>query len=88
LAGLAYYNWFAAAPNHVSLWLHAILVLVGMYATGLIIGGCVNLVLGLITKLITGNMFGNLNLYVLSYFISPVIAFLAAEPALRIASSI
>lgn len=75
LAGLAYFNWFASESVHVSWIGHFILVVVGMLAASVVIGGGVALVFGLLTKALTGRMNGSPDLYASGVFISPVIAF-------------
>lgn len=87
-AGLAYFNWFASAPLHVSWVGHAILIVVGMFAASIVIGGGVALVFGLLTKALTGRMEGSPDLYAWGAFISPVIAFFAAQPAVRFVASV
>lgn len=84
LAGLAYYNWFASASVHVSGLGHVILVVVGIFATSIVIGGGVALISGLLTKSLTGSVGGSSDFYAWGAFISPVIAFFAAEPAIRL----
>lgn len=83
-AGLAYFNWFSSTAVHVSLVGHAILVVVGMFAASIIIGMGLALIVGLITKAVTGNSLGSPHGYAWGAFISPVIAFFAAEPAIRL----
>jgi|GEM_PF-3684051 len=86
--GLAYFNWFASTPVHVSWIGHGILIVVGMFAASIVIGGGVTLVLGLLTKALTGRMEGSPDLYAWGAFISPVIAFIAAGPAIRLVGSV
>lgn len=87
-AGLVYFNWFSSAPVHVSWIGHVILVVVGMFAASILIGGGVALVFGLLTKALTGRMEGSPDLYAWGAFISPAIAFFAAEPAIRLVASV
>lgn len=83
-AGLAYYNWFAKSPVHVSFIGHVVLVVVGLFAASIVIGMGVALLFGLITKLVTGRADGSPHGYAWGAFVSPVIAFFAAEPAIRL----
>jgi large-conductance mechanosensitive channel len=83
-AGLAYFNWFSSTAVHVSWVGHAILVIVGMFAASIIIGMGVALIMGLITKIATGRTDGSPHVYAWGAFISPVIAFFAAEPTIRL----
>jgi len=86
-AGLAYFNWFASAPQHVSWIGHAILIVIGMFVASILIGGGVALVLGYLTKALTGRAEGSPDLYAWGVFISPVIAFFAAELAIGLTAS-
>lgn len=83
-AGLAYFNWFSSTAVHVSLIGHAILVVVGMFAASIIIGMGIALILGLITKAATGSTLGSPHGYAWGAFISPIMAFFATEPAIRL----
>lgn len=87
-AGLAYYNWFASHPVHVSFIGHVILVVGGMFAASIIIGMGVALIMGLITKLATGSIGGSIHGYSWGVFIAPVLAFFAADLAIRIVSGL
>lgn len=53
--GLAYYNWFSSSAEPVSLWGHVALIVIGMFAASIIIGGGVAIVIGLITRIATGS---------------------------------
>ena len=77
--GLAYFNWFSSTAVHVSLVGHAILVIVGMFAASILIGMGIALIMGLITKAATGSTLGSPHGYAWGAFISPVIAFFAAD---------
>lgn len=79
LVGLAYFNWFSSAAAHVSLVGHAILVIVGMFAASIIIGMGIALIMGLVTKAATGSTVGSPHGYAWGAFVSPVIAFFAAD---------
>jgi len=57
--GLAYYNWFASAPAHVQWWAHLLLVIIGMAAVSIIIGGTIALIMALITRILTGHSEGS-----------------------------
>lgn len=76
--GLVYYNWLASAPLHVPLWIHAILIVGGLFAAPILVGGGVALLMAGLTKLLTGRIEGSPDGYAWGAFISPVFAFLAA----------
>lgn len=80
--GLAYYNWFASSPPHVTWWYHLGLVTVGMFVASICIGGGMALLMALITKLVTGNAEGSIHGFAWAAFISPVLAFLFAGQVL------
>jgi hypothetical protein len=82
--GLAYYNWFAHRTVHVPIWGHALLVVVGMFAASIIIGAGMALIAGAITRTITGKLEGSPHVYSWAAFISPVLAFFAADYAVRL----
>lgn len=84
--GLAYYNWFASAPDHVPLWAHVVLVVLGMFVASIVIGGGMALLMALITKLTTGDAEGSSHAFAWAAFISPVLAFFAAKYALQFAA--
>ena len=86
--GLAYYNWFASHPPHVSLWGHVVLIIGGMFAASILIGGGMSLLASLITKIVTGRSDGSPNAFGWTAFISPVIAFFVAHPALTFMASL
>lgn len=77
--GLAYYNWFASAPPHLAIWIHAILVVGGLFASSILIGGGMALLMGGLTKILTGRVDGSPHAFSWGAFISPVIAFFAAK---------
>jgi len=83
--GLAYFEWFAAVPAHLPIWELAILVVIGMFASSVIIGGGVALILGAMTKTITGS-WGDTTYYPWGALISPMLAFFAARFVLRLFS--
>jgi hypothetical protein len=85
--GLAYFNWFAANADSLPWWVHAVLIVGGMFASSILIGGGMALLAAWVTKVVTGKSEGSLHAFVLAMFISPVIAFFAANYALRIAAS-
>jgi hypothetical protein len=85
--GLAYYNWFASNPDHIPWWGHILLVVVGMFASSIIIGGGMSLLSALITRIATGNTEGSPHAFAWAAFISPVLAFFAAKYALHFAGS-
>jgi len=85
LIGLAYYNWFAPNPEHVSWFGHAALIVGGMFVASIVIGGGMAMLMGLITKLATGDWEGSSHAFAWGAFISPVLAFFAAKYALKLA---
>lgn len=82
--GLAYYNWFSSNPISVPVWAHAVLIIAGMFAASIIIGGGMALLAGVVTKVATGRMDGSPHAYSWAAFISMVLAFFAAGYALRL----
>lgn len=82
--GLAYFNWFSSTATHVSIAGHIILVVVGMFAASILIGMIVALILGLITRLLAVRIDGSPRGDAWGAFISPVIAFFAANWAIRL----
>lgn len=85
--GLAYYNWFASAPPHVALWAHLVLIVGGLFASSIIIGGGMAMIAATTTKIFTGNAEGSPHGFAWASFISPVLAFFAAKYSLLIAST-
>lgn len=78
LTGLAYYSWFSSSAPPLSVGWHALLIVGGMFASSIVIGGGVSLILALVTKLVTGKSDGSSDFFAWGAFISPVLAFLAA----------
>lgn len=83
-AGLAYYNWFATAPIPVPIWGHAILIVVGMFAASMIIGGGIAVAIGKILMTSHGNPEALPGLFALGGLIATVIAFFSAKYALML----
>jgi len=81
--GLAYFNWFAHQPPTVPLWGHLLLIIVGMFAASIIIGGGMALVAAGVTRLVKGQSDASPDLFAWGAFISPVLAFFAAGYALE-----
>lgn len=84
VAGLAYFNWFATAPLHVPWWGHVLLVIAGAFGASMIIGGGMALVAALLTKWLTGQSDGSIDVYAWAAFISPVLAFFAVPLAFEL----
>lgn len=82
-AGLAYYSWFSSTAVHLPIWQHAFLIIVGMFAAAIIIGGGMALLASGLTKVITGRADGSINAFAWAALISPVLAFLAAKYVLQ-----
>jgi hypothetical protein len=87
-AGLAYYNWFSNDAPHASLLGHVLLIVVGMIAASVLVGGSVALVFALGTKLVTGSAEGSPHGYAWGAFISPVLCFFLAKLALHVAAGL
>lgn len=88
LLGLAYYSWFSSVPVRTSLLAQAGLVVVGLFFSSVIIGGCLALLAGVITKLCTGSVAGSPHAFAWAAFIGPVLSFLAARPAVSIVAGL
>lgn len=82
-AGLAYYNWFSSTAVPLPIWQHALLIIVGMFAAAIVIGGGMALLAGGLSKVITGRSDGSINSFAWAAFISPVLAFFAAKYVLQ-----
>jgi hypothetical protein len=80
--GLAYYDWFSATAPHLPVWINITLIVVGMFAASIIIGGGMALLLGLISKLLTRS-----DAFAWGAFMSPVLAFFAAKYAVQFAAA-
>ncbi|NEK54591.1 hypothetical protein GUK36_35105 [Rhizobium leguminosarum] len=80
---MAYHNWFSSTVGHLPMWQHALLIVVGMVATAIIIGGGMALFAAGLTKVITGRTDGSINAFAWAAFISPVLAFFAAKYSLQ-----
>lgn len=76
--GLAYYNWFSSHAHHVPWWGHLILILPGLFFASVVIGAVVALILAGVTKIIFGKYDATGDIIAWGFFISPVLAFLAA----------
>jgi hypothetical protein len=72
---------------HVVWWGHLILVVGGLFASSIIIGGGMSLLAALVTKIATGKADGSPHAFSWAAFISPVLAFFAAKYALIFAAS-
>ena len=79
--GLAYYNWFSSTALRLALWVHAVLIVGGLFASSIFIGGSVAAVAALATRAITGRPDGSPVAFMLAGWISPVLAFFAAKYA-------
>lgn len=79
LAGLA---WFAYdnGIDALSIISWAILIVVGMFASSIVIGGGIMFLMAGLTKLVTGDSEGSIHFFAWGAFISPVIAFFCASP--------
>ena len=81
-AGLAYYNWFTGSPISVPWWAHIILVVGGMFASSIIIGGGMSLLAAGITKLMFGRSDAVPGLFGWAGIIATILAFIASKYAL------
>jgi hypothetical protein len=87
-AGLAYFNWFASNADKITWWEQALLIVVGMFAASIIIGGAVALLMAAITKVVMREVGDNATLFAWGAFISPVIAFFSAKYVLHCVGSL
>ncbi|MCW5729986.1 MAG: hypothetical protein KIT20_04455 [Alphaproteobacteria bacterium] len=87
-AGLAYFNWFASDGTSLSWWTHALLIIVGMFAASIIIGGGIALLFAGVTKALTGRPDGSIDFFAWGAFISPIFAFFAAKYVLAFVAGI
>lgn len=86
--GLAYYNWFARTPISVPLWAHVVLIVVGMFASSIIIGGGLSLLAAGVTKAATGRADGSPHAFSWAAFVGMVVAFFAAGYSLELLGSL
>ncbi|MDP7028710.1 MAG: hypothetical protein QF733_00645 [Phycisphaerales bacterium] len=86
-AGLAYYNWFAGDPISVPFWAQIILIIGGLFASSIIIGGGLAILAGIVTKVVTGRFDGSPNAFAWAALVSPVLNFIAVRYALLLFSS-
>jgi hypothetical protein len=87
-AGLAYFNWFAADAAKIAWWGQVLLIVVGMFAASIIIGGAVSLLMAAVTKMLMGEIKDNPTFFAWGAFISPVLAFFAAKYTLHFVGSL
>ncbi|UDL90191.1 hypothetical protein LGH82_01990 [Mesorhizobium sp. PAMC28654] len=85
--GLAYYNWFSRSPISVPIWAHIVLIVVGMFAASIIIGGGLALIAAGITKAVTGSAQGSPHAFSWAAFIGLILAFFPAGYALEMFKS-
>ena len=85
-SGLAYFNWFSSASEHLSLWSHAVLIIGGLFGSSILIGGGVSLTVAAATKILTGRPDGSAFSFMLAGCISPILAFFAAKYGLQMLS--
>jgi len=81
-AGLAYYNWFTSNPISVPWWAHIILVVGGMFASSIVIGGGMALIAAWLTKRLFGRSDAVPGLFGWAGIISSILTFIAAKYAL------
>ena len=85
--GLAYYNWLASDPISVSFWGQVVLIIGGLFASSIIIGGGLAIMAGIVTKAATGRFDGSPHAFAWAAVVSPVLNFIAAKYALLLFSS-
>jgi len=83
-AGLVYHNWLASTGTTVPLWAHVVLIVVGPFATALLIGFGLAIVGGAANKVIFGQADAGHGFFILAGIVSMPGAFFAAEYALTL----
>lgn len=78
-AGVAYYGWWTSSAPTIPLWGYAALIIIGMFAASIIVGGGLALIAAGVTKLVTGGAERSTNAYAWASFLSPVGAFWLAK---------
>jgi hypothetical protein len=86
--GLAYYNWFSSDALPLPWWIHAILIIGGMFISSIVIGGSMALLAATANKAAFGNPEARPNLFKLAGLIAAVLAFFVAKYALWLAATI
>jgi len=86
--GLAYFNWFSSSGPSLPLWIQSILVVGGLFASSILIGGSIAMFAALITRIATGRPDGSTLGFMLAGWVSPVLAFFAAKYAVVLAAQI
>jgi hypothetical protein len=84
LFGLACAWWFSSDLSGVAWWEWAILAVVGSIAASIVIGGGASLLVGAVTRIKTGSLWGSTFGYVLSSALTPIVAFFASWPAIEL----
>lgn len=84
--GLAYYNWFSSDATPLAWWLHAILVIGGLFVSSILIGGGMAILAGAANRAAFGNPEARPNLFKLAGLIAAALAFIAAKYALSVAA--
>lgn len=88
VVGLAYYNWLASNPSHVPFWAEVVLTVIGAAVVCVVVGGAIAILLGCVTKLVTGDFEGSADFYGWGAVLSPIAAFSLAGYALDMAARI
>ena len=86
--GLAYYNWFASDGAALPWWIHLILIVGGMFAASIVIGGGMAILTALLSRRIAGATDARPGYFKTAGLISTVLAFFAAKYALIFAASL
>lgn len=84
--GLAYYNWFASDGAALPLWVHLILIVGGMFAASIIVGGGMAYLAALLARIIAGTWNARPVYFMTAGLIATVLAFFAAKYALIFAT--
>jgi hypothetical protein len=81
-AGLAYYNWFAHDGVVMPWWFHLILIVGGMFAASIVIGGGMAYLAGLIARIRVGKWDAHPEYFKTAGLIATALSFFAAKYAL------
>jgi hypothetical protein len=85
-AGLAYYNWFASNGVTMPWWFHLILIVGGMFAASIVIGGGMASLTALLSRIFAGSTTARPEYFKTAGLIATVLAFFAAKYALIFAA--
>ncbi|HUZ33694.1 MAG TPA: hypothetical protein VMV19_16560 [Xanthobacteraceae bacterium] len=83
-AGLAYYNWFASVGPVLPWWVHLILIVGGMFAASIVIGGGMSCLTALLYRIFAGSATARPEYFKVAGLIATVLAFFSAKYVLVI----